>query len=67
MIQNEYMIYKKAYFCLFCAMCDTIELLENILTEIDVHNETVKLLTAESERLKTVQQQTEEIIISYQK
>ncbi len=45
-------------------MCDTIELLESILTEIDVQNETAKLLTAEIERLKAVQQQTEEFIIS---
>lgn len=64
MIKNEYVRYKKAYFCFFCAMCDTIELLESILTEIDVQNETAKLLTAEIERLKAVQQQTEEFIIS---
>jgi len=64
MIQNEYIRYKKTYFCLLCAMCDTIKLLESILTEIDVQNETKKLLTAEIERLKAVQQQTEEFIIS---
>lgn len=66
-ITMEYQRYKKAYFCLFCAMCDTIELWENILTEIDISNETKKLLTAESERLKAMQQLTEEIIISDQK
>lgn len=64
MIQDEYLRYEKAYFCLFCAMCDTVELLEDILTEIDMCSETAKLLTAEIERLKAVQQQTEEIIIS---
>lgn len=64
MIQNEHIKYKQAYFRLFCTMCDTIELIESILTETDVHNETKMLLTAETERLKAVQQQTEEIIIA---
>lgn len=60
----KYQRYKKAYFCLFCTMCDTIELMEKIMKEIDPCSKAAKLLTAETERLIAVQQKAEEIIIS---
>lgn len=60
----KYQRYKKAYFCLFCKMCDTIELMEKIINEIDPYSEAAKLLTTEKEHLIAVQQQAEEIIIS---
>ncbi len=56
--------YKKAYFKLFSAVCDTTELIENLLPQLNEETETAKLLSAQAAHLKAVQQQTEEIIIS---
>ncbi|MBQ8724353.1 MAG: hypothetical protein IJY74_01610 [Oscillospiraceae bacterium] len=55
--------YKEAYHKLFTSVSETIELMEEILprlTEKDVK----KLLDVQAKSLKTVQQLTEEIIIS---
>lgn len=61
---EKYKRYKKAYFILFCAVCDAIEKIEKASCTDENHNETAMLLTEEAARLRTVQQQTEEIIIS---
>ncbi|MGN0631389.1 MAG: hypothetical protein ACI4JN_08700 [Ruminococcus sp.] len=63
-IIEKYKRFKKAYFILFCAVCDTIENLEKISCADKKHIETARLLTEQAECLKAVQQQTEEIIIS---
>lgn len=61
---KKYVRYKKAYFLLFCAVCDTIENLEKIPDKAENKIEMTTLLTAQAENLKAVQQHTEEIIIS---
>lgn len=56
--------YKKSYFKLFSAVCDTTELIEKLIPQLNEDTETAKLLSVQAARLKAVQQQTEEIIIS---
>ncbi len=63
-IREEYRRYKKSYFKLFSAICETIELIEKLLPHIDEDTETAKLLSTQAVRIKAVQQHTEEIIIS---
>lgn len=60
----KYHKYKKAYFYLFCEMCDIIEFIEENAPETETDSEKAYLLTVLTNRMKTVQQNAEEIIIS---
>jgi hypothetical protein len=55
--------YKEAYYKLFASVSETIDLIEDILPQI-TDKETKKLLEIQAKNLKTVQQFSEEIIIS---
>lgn len=56
--------YKKSYFSLFCAVTDTIENLESILMELDTQNLHYTALQNEIKKLKSAQQNSEELFIS---
>ena len=56
--------YKEAYYKLFTAISETSDLIENLLPEIEEENKAKKLLEVQVKNLKTIQQLTEEIIIS---
>ena len=58
------MQYKKSYFTLFSAVCDTIELLEQLSMEPERSESEKLLLQSQIDKLKTVQQQTEELLIA---
>ena len=55
--------YKEAYYKLFASVSETIDLIEDILPQI-TEKETKRLLEVQAKNLKTVQQFSEEIIIS---
>lgn len=56
--------YKECYFKLFSAVCDTIEMLEQLLTESTLPESQRQLLLIQIDTLKKVQQETEELLIS---
>ena len=55
--------YEEAYYKLFTSISETIKLIEDILPQI-TEKETRRLLEGQAKNLKTVQQFSEEIIIS---
>ncbi|MBO5226648.1 MAG: hypothetical protein J6B17_01015 [Ruminococcus sp.] len=55
--------YEEAYYKLFTSISETIKLIEDILPQI-TEKETKRLLEVQAKNLKTVQQFSEEIIIS---
>lgn len=55
--------YEEAYYKLFTSISETIKLIEDILPQI-TEKETKRLLEIQAKNLKTVQQFSEEIIIS---
>ncbi len=55
--------YEEAYYKLFTSISETIKLIEDILPQI-TEKETNRLLEVQAKNLKTVQQFSEEIIIS---
>lgn len=56
--------YKKPYFTLFSASCDTIEILEKLLAESSLSAYAVEKIQTEIHRLKSAQQMTEEQLIA---
>lgn len=54
--------YKEAYFRLFSAMCDAIELQEQLLSDEELTPSVKRLLQSQTEFLKSVQQETEEML-----
>lgn len=56
--------YKEAYYKLFKAISETSDLIETLIPEIEEGNKAKKLLEVQVKNLKTIQQLTEEIIIS---
>lgn len=55
--------YKRPYFTLFCAICETIEELEQILKDENLSRKNATALWVQVKKLKQVQQLTEEILI----
>lgn len=55
--------YKRPYFTLFCAICETIEELEQILKDKNLSRKNATALWVQVKKLKQVQQLTEEILI----
>ncbi|MGN1404069.1 MAG: hypothetical protein ACI4XB_07100 [Ruminococcus sp.] len=56
--------YKKPYFTLFTALCDTIDSLEQLAANVSLAPDTVSSIYAEIQHLKAVQQVAEEQVIS---
>lgn len=55
--------YKRPYFTLFCAICETIEELEQILKDKNLSRKNATALWVQVKKLKQVQQLTEEALI----
>ena len=55
--------YKRPYFTLFCAICETIEELEQILIDENLSRKNATALWVQVKKLKQVQQLTEETLI----
>ena len=55
--------YKRPYFTLFCAICETIEELEQILRDENLSRKNATALWVQVKKLKPVQQLTEEALI----
>lgn len=55
--------YKRPYFTLFCAICETIEELEQILKYENLSRKNATALWVQVKKLKQVQQLTEEALI----
>lgn len=55
--------YKDAYFKLFSAICDVIESQEQLLSDESLTASVKQLLQSQTEFLKSVQQETEEMLI----
>lgn len=55
--------YKRPYFTLFCAICETIEELEQILKDENLSRKNATALLVQVKKLKQVQQLTEEALI----
>lgn len=55
--------YKRPYFTLFCAICETIEKLEQILKDENLSRKNATALWVQVKKLKQVQQLTEEALI----
>ena len=55
--------YKCPYFTLFCAICETIEELEQILKDENLSRKNATALWVQVKKLKQVQQLTEEALI----
>lgn len=56
--------YEKSYFTLFSAICDTIKEMESLLLQEKISEAAKQTIQAQIDCLKTVQQQTEEFLIS---
>lgn len=55
--------YKRPYFRLFCAVCDTIDALEQTAASKNCPETTAKLLSEQAKQLRKVTQETEELVI----
>ena len=55
--------YKRPYFTSFCAICETIEELEQILKDENLSRKNATALWVQVKKLKQVQQLTEEALI----
>ena len=55
--------YKRPYFRLFCAVCDTIDSLEQTAASKNRPQTTAKLLSEQAKQLRKVTQETEELVI----
>ena len=55
--------YKRPYFTLFCAICETIEELEQILKDENLSRKNATALWVQVKKFKQVQQLTEEALI----
>lgn len=55
--------YKRPYFTLFCAICETVEELEQILKDENLSRKNATALWVQVKKLKQVQQLTEEALI----
>lgn len=55
--------YKRPYFRLFCAVCDTIDALEQTAASKNCPETTAKLLSEQVKQLRKVTQETEELVI----
>lgn len=55
--------YKRPYFRLFCAVCDTIDALEQTAASKNCPETTAKLLSDRRSKLRKVTQETEELVI----
>lgn len=56
-------LYKRPYFVMFSAICDTIEILDRLVIEENISYETKLILMDETEKLKCIQRLAEEIIM----
>lgn len=55
--------YKRPYFRLFCAVCDTIDALEQTAASKNCPETTAKLLSEQAKQLRKVTQETEKLVI----
>lgn len=57
-------LYKRPYFIMFSAVCSCIEILERIVKEENISLKSKQIIISELDKLKFLQQKSEEFIIN---